>query len=105
MRAALASSVPRSAAGDDPPDLIGWTCGETQGARHRIDDRARQGRRAESLLTAGHEVVVHARSTQRAQDLGSLAGAAAGVVIGDLSELDDVHRLAEQANALARSTP
>jgi len=53
---------------------------------------------AEALLAAGHEVVVHARSVSRADDLGHLARAAAGVVIGDLAELDDVRSLAEQAN-------
>ena len=53
---------------------------------------------AQALLAAGHEVVVHARSTGRADDLGELATRAAGVVIGDLAELDDVRSLAEQVD-------
>ena len=53
---------------------------------------------AVALLTAGHEVVVHARSVSRAGDLGQLATTAAGVVIGDLAELDDIRSVAEQAN-------
>jgi NAD(P)-dependent dehydrogenase (short-subunit alcohol dehydrogenase family) len=54
---------------------------------------------AEAALAAGHEVVVHARSAQRAEALGSLAGMSAGVVIGDLSELAGIRAVAEQANA------
>ena len=53
---------------------------------------------AEALLAGGHEVVVHARSVSRAGDLGQLATATAGVVIGDLAELDDIRSVAEQAN-------
>ena len=39
---------------------------------------------ARSLLDDGHEVVLHARSTERASALADLASQAAGVVIGDL---------------------
>ena len=57
---------------------------------------------AEALLAAGHEVVVQARSERRAADLGSLGDSSAGVLIGDLAELDQVRQLAEQANRLDR---
>ena len=57
---------------------------------------------AEALLAAGHRVVVHARSDRRAADLGPLADAAEGVLIGDLAELDDVRRLAADADAIGR---
>jgi NAD(P)-dependent dehydrogenase (short-subunit alcohol dehydrogenase family) len=55
---------------------------------------------AEALIAAGHHVVVHARSTRRAEDLGPLAAAAEGVVVGDLAELDQVRSLAEHAKSL-----
>lgn len=55
---------------------------------------------AEALLDAGHDVVLHARSPRRAEDLGPLADRAAGVVIGDLAELAEVRQLAEQVNGL-----
>jgi NAD(P)-dependent dehydrogenase (short-subunit alcohol dehydrogenase family) len=57
---------------------------------------------AEAMLADGHQVVVHARSPRRAADLGPLADASAGVLTGDLAELDDVHRLGEQANKMGR---
>lgn len=40
---------------------------------------------AEALLDQGHEVVVHARSAQRAASAPGLTGRAAGVVLGDLA--------------------
>jgi NAD(P)-dependent dehydrogenase (short-subunit alcohol dehydrogenase family) len=55
---------------------------------------------AEAMVAAGHDVVVHARSTRRADDLGRLAASAAGVVVGDLAELDQARSLAEHANDL-----
>jgi NAD(P)-dependent dehydrogenase (short-subunit alcohol dehydrogenase family) len=55
---------------------------------------------AEALVAAGHDVVVHARSTRRADDLGRLAASAAGVVVGDLAELDQVRSLASHVNRL-----
>jgi len=54
---------------------------------------------AESLLANGHQVVVHARSAERAADIDDLARRASGVVIGDLSDASDVERIADQANA------
>jgi NAD(P)-dependent dehydrogenase (short-subunit alcohol dehydrogenase family) len=55
---------------------------------------------AQALLADGHEVVLHARSAERALALGDLAGRASGVVIGDLAEASVVRGIAEQANAL-----
>jgi NAD(P)-dependent dehydrogenase (short-subunit alcohol dehydrogenase family) len=55
---------------------------------------------AEALVAAGHHVVVHARSSWRAADLGPFAASVAGVVVGDLAELDQVRSLAEEANHL-----
>ena len=57
---------------------------------------------ARSLLDDGHEVVLHARSTERASTLADLASQAAGVVIGDLRSADEVHGVAEQVNAIGR---
>jgi NAD(P)-dependent dehydrogenase (short-subunit alcohol dehydrogenase family) len=55
---------------------------------------------AESLLDAGHEVVVHARSEARLSAVDDLLARGAGHVIGDLTDLDQVQELAEQADDL-----
>jgi NAD(P)-dependent dehydrogenase (short-subunit alcohol dehydrogenase family) len=57
---------------------------------------------AQALLDAGHRVVLHARNTRRAADLGSLAARAAGVAIGDLATLSETRRVAEQVNAVGK---
>src|SRR5215467_7814083 len=57
---------------------------------------------ARSLLDQGHEVVLHARSTDRVSALGDLASHAAGVVIGDLRSAVETCRIAEQVNAIGR---
>jgi NAD(P)-dependent dehydrogenase (short-subunit alcohol dehydrogenase family) len=57
---------------------------------------------ARSLLDDGHEVFLHARSTERASTLADLASQAAGVVIGDLRSAAEIHRIAEQVNAIGR---
>jgi NAD(P)-dependent dehydrogenase (short-subunit alcohol dehydrogenase family) len=57
---------------------------------------------AQSLLDDGHEVVLHARSTERASTLADLASQAAGVVIGDLRSAAEIRRVAEQVNAIGR---
>ena len=49
---------------------------------------------AESLLTAGHDVVVHARSDERAAALQVVIGRGAGLVVGDLGDRDAVRRIA-----------
>lgn len=55
---------------------------------------------ARTLIDAGHEVVVHARSAARAADFGELAKQAAGVVVGDLSSVSEVRDVADQVNGL-----
>ena len=54
---------------------------------------------AEQLLDAGHQIVLHARSTERAAEFGDLADRATGIVIGDLANSADVRSVAEQANS------
>jgi len=57
---------------------------------------------AEELLGQGHQVVLHARSKERASALADLAPQAAGVVIGDLASAAQTRSLAEQVNKLGR---
>jgi NAD(P)-dependent dehydrogenase (short-subunit alcohol dehydrogenase family) len=57
---------------------------------------------ARSLLNDGHEVVLHARSAERASTLADLASQAAGVVIGNLRSAAETLRIAEQINAIGR---
>jgi len=60
---------------------------------------------ATALLDDGHEVVLHARTAQRAADLGAVAERAAGVVIGDLADEAETSDVAEQANTFAALDP
>jgi NAD(P)-dependent dehydrogenase (short-subunit alcohol dehydrogenase family) len=55
-----------------------------------------------ALLNDGHEVLLHARSRERAAVLDEIAPQAAGVVIGDLSIATETRDLAEQVNAHGR---
>ncbi|MEL7974805.1 SDR family NAD(P)-dependent oxidoreductase [Isoptericola sp. F-RaC21] len=57
---------------------------------------------ASALLDAGHEVVVHARTTARVPAVEDLTDRGAGVVVGDLARLDEVRDLVRQANDLGR---
>jgi NAD(P)-dependent dehydrogenase (short-subunit alcohol dehydrogenase family) len=57
---------------------------------------------AQSLLDAGHQVVMHARSPERASALGDLGTKAAGVVVGDLSSATETRGVADQVNAIGR---
>lgn len=57
---------------------------------------------ARSLLDQGHEVVLHARSRDRAAALADLAPQAAGVVTGELASAAETSRVAEQVNAIGR---
>jgi NAD(P)-dependent dehydrogenase (short-subunit alcohol dehydrogenase family) len=57
---------------------------------------------ARSLVHEGHEVVLHARSTERASTLADLASQAIGIVIGDLRSAAEVHSIAEQVTAIGR---
>ena len=55
---------------------------------------------ARTLLDAGHDVIVHARNRRARRHLGPLRDACAGVVIGDLADLDATRTMAESVNAL-----
>jgi NAD(P)-dependent dehydrogenase (short-subunit alcohol dehydrogenase family) len=57
---------------------------------------------ARSLLDDGHEVVLHARSAERASALADLAPRALGVVIGDLGSAAETRSVADQVNAIGR---
>src|SRR6187200_3735070 len=57
---------------------------------------------AQSLMNDGHEVVLHARSKERAKALADLAPRAAGVVIGDLASATQTRALADQVNKIGR---
>ena len=54
------------------------------------------------LMHEGHQVVLHARSKERAAALADLAPRAAGVVIGDLASAAETRALAEQVNKIGR---
>jgi NAD(P)-dependent dehydrogenase (short-subunit alcohol dehydrogenase family) len=54
---------------------------------------------AQSLMEDGHEVVLHARSAERAAAM-TLATKSAGVVIGDLSSAAETRSIADQVNAI-----
>jgi NAD(P)-dependent dehydrogenase (short-subunit alcohol dehydrogenase family) len=57
---------------------------------------------AESLLADGHQVVLHARSAERAATVATLAQRCAGIVVGDLRSAADTGRIADQVNAIGR---
>ena len=55
---------------------------------------------AQSLLDDGHQVVLHARSADRAASIAGLASRAAGVVVGDLGSAVETRSIADQVNAI-----
>jgi NAD(P)-dependent dehydrogenase (short-subunit alcohol dehydrogenase family) len=57
---------------------------------------------ARLLIEEGHEVVLHARNEQRAQDALASAPGAAGALVGDLSSIDQTRRLSVDVNAHGR---
>jgi NAD(P)-dependent dehydrogenase (short-subunit alcohol dehydrogenase family) len=57
---------------------------------------------ARTLMSEGHEVVLHARSKARASAFSDLASRAAGVVVGDLSSAAETRSIAEQVNRIGR---
>jgi NAD(P)-dependent dehydrogenase (short-subunit alcohol dehydrogenase family) len=57
---------------------------------------------ARTLLAEGHEVVLHARSPERASALAELAPGSAGVVIGDLASAVETRAIAERLNEIGR---
>ncbi|MFD8413930.1 SDR family NAD(P)-dependent oxidoreductase [Streptomyces sp. NPDC059650] len=54
---------------------------------------------ADALLSAGHEVVVHARNEDRAAALSRLVARGADIVVGDFTERDAVVRIADELDA------
>jgi NAD(P)-dependent dehydrogenase (short-subunit alcohol dehydrogenase family) len=57
---------------------------------------------AQTLLGDRHEVIVHARSTERLAAVNDLIGRGASAVVGDLADLDQTWAVAEQVNRLGR---
>jgi NAD(P)-dependent dehydrogenase (short-subunit alcohol dehydrogenase family) len=57
---------------------------------------------ARTLIDEGHQVVLHARTRQRASALADLAPLAAGVAIGDLASAVETRALADQVNKIGR---
>ncbi len=57
---------------------------------------------ARTLMDEGHEVVLHARSHERASAVDDLAPRSAGVVVGDLSSAVETRSVADQVNARGR---
>jgi len=57
---------------------------------------------ARALIDEGHEVVLHARSRERASAVDDLAPRSAGVVVGDLASAVETRRIADQVNAIGR---
>jgi NAD(P)-dependent dehydrogenase (short-subunit alcohol dehydrogenase family) len=57
---------------------------------------------ARTLLDEGHQVLLHARSQERAAALADLAPRSLGIVYGDLSSSAETRKVAEQVNALGR---
>jgi NAD(P)-dependent dehydrogenase (short-subunit alcohol dehydrogenase family) len=55
---------------------------------------------ATSLLNQGHEVVLHARSAERAREALKKVKGASNVLTGDLSDADETKKLADQVNSL-----
>jgi len=54
------------------------------------------------LMSDGHDVVLHARTRERAAALSDLAPGAAAVVIGDLASAAETRELAGQVNRIGR---
>jgi NAD(P)-dependent dehydrogenase (short-subunit alcohol dehydrogenase family) len=53
---------------------------------------------AETLLEAGHEVIVHARSTHRLTAINDLIDAGAFAVVGDLADPHQIRAVADEVN-------
>ncbi|KAF6802113.1 short-chain dehydrogenase [Colletotrichum musicola] len=55
---------------------------------------------ANTLIKKGHQVVTHARSDARADDARAAVPGAEAVLVGDLSKVDGIKKLAADANVL-----
>lgn len=57
---------------------------------------------AKSLADQGHQVVLHARNLERASYAKQNVPGAEHVIVGDLSNIDEIKKVAYEANALGR---
>ncbi|MBB2796756.1 UNVERIFIED_ORG: NAD(P)-dependent dehydrogenase (short-subunit alcohol dehydrogenase family) [Rhizobium pisi] len=57
---------------------------------------------ARTLIRQGHDVVLHARSRERAAAIAETSATALGLVIGDLASAAETRSIAEQVNAIGR---
>jgi NAD(P)-dependent dehydrogenase (short-subunit alcohol dehydrogenase family) len=57
---------------------------------------------ARTLMEQGHEVVLHARSQERASAIADLASRSGGLVIGDLGSAVETRRIADRVNGVGR---
>ncbi|MGR9398878.1 SDR family NAD(P)-dependent oxidoreductase [Rhizobium leguminosarum] len=57
---------------------------------------------ARTLMKEGHDVVLHARSRERAAAISEISSAALGLVIGDLASATETRSIADQVNAIGR---
>ena len=57
---------------------------------------------AHALIEKGHQVVLHARSPERAAAVGDLGPRSGGIVTGDLGSATDTRHVANQMNAIGR---
>jgi NAD(P)-dependent dehydrogenase (short-subunit alcohol dehydrogenase family) len=57
---------------------------------------------AQTLLDEGHEVVVHARNSNRLEAVRDLVGRGALFVVGDLADIEQTRGIAHDVNALGR---
>ncbi|MGR9475927.1 SDR family NAD(P)-dependent oxidoreductase [Rhizobium leguminosarum] len=57
---------------------------------------------ARTLMKEGNDVVLHARSRERAAAISEISSAALGLVIGDLASAAETRSIAEQVNAIGR---
>lgn len=55
-----------------------------------------------ALIAEGHDVILHARSRERASALAALSLRTSGIVIGDLSRADETRTIADQVNEIGR---
>src|SRR5690349_24747632 len=93
LAAPTTSFLSRSAEGKDRSMRRVFITGSTDGLGRAA---------AETLINEGHQVVLHARSKQRASAFADLAPRTAGVVIGDLALASDTPSIADQVNQLGR---
>ena len=54
---------------------------------------------AQRLVDAGHDVILHARNRQRAQQAAAAVPKARSVLVGDLASIAEINAIAEQAHA------